>query len=105
MDRQFSLEDRNIWTSPVTGSSISPVSPATFERRLARTSTAAVSNYMDPCVKVKYKSTAHIDNGNPEKPTHQRKIIGRRLADLIRELGVEGVEVLDGDGDMVAVVY
>ena len=105
MDRQFSLEERKIWTSPVTGSSISPVSPATFERRLARTSAAAVSNYADQCARVKYNSTAHTDNENSEKPTHQRKIIGRRLVDLVRELGIEGVEVLDGDGDMVAVVY
>jgi hypothetical protein len=62
MDTQFSLEERKIWTSPVTGSSISPVSPATFERRLARTSDAAVSNYTDPCVKVRYKSTDHRAN-------------------------------------------
>jgi hypothetical protein len=55
MDRQFSLEERKIWTSPGTGSSISPVSPATFERRLARTSDAAVSNYIGPCTRVKYE--------------------------------------------------
>jgi len=67
MDRQFSLEERKIWTSPVTGSSISPVSPATFERRLARTSAAAVSNYTDPCARVNYKSTAQTGNENSEK--------------------------------------
>lgn len=48
MDRQFSFEDKKICTSPVAGSSISPVSPATLDRRLARTSDAAVSNYTKP---------------------------------------------------------
>lgn len=44
IETEFSLEDKNICTSPVSGSSISPVSLATFDLRLARTSAAAVSN-------------------------------------------------------------
>uniref|UniRef100_A0A0A9G0B9 Uncharacterized protein n=1 Tax=Arundo donax TaxID=35708 RepID=A0A0A9G0B9_ARUDO len=35
----------------------------------------------------------------------QRQVICRRLPDLVRELGIEGVKVLDGDDDMVAVVH
>jgi len=47
----------------------------------------------------------HTTNEISENAAHQWKIIGGRLADLVGELGVEGIEILDGDGDMVAVVY
>lgn len=35
---------KSICTSPISGSSISPLSPAILDLKLARTSTAAVSN-------------------------------------------------------------
>jgi hypothetical protein len=45
-----------------------------------------------------------MGNGS-ERRAHQRQVIGGRLPDPVGQLGVEGVEVLDGDGDMVAVVH
>lgn len=44
MDTEFSFDVRKTWTSPVTGSSISPESPAILDLKLASTSEAAVSN-------------------------------------------------------------
>lgn len=44
IDAGSSSEVSKICTSPVSGSSISPVSPATFDLKLAKTSAAAVSN-------------------------------------------------------------
>jgi hypothetical protein len=107
MDTQFSLEDRKICTSPVTGSSISPVSPATFDRRLARTSDPAVSNYVNPREELNTtsESTETEWKNSSERRTHQREVVRGRLPDPVGQLGVEGVEVLDGDGDMVAVVH
>jgi hypothetical protein len=104
METQFSLDPRKICTPPVTGSSISPVSPATLDRRLARTSAAAVSNYRN--THTKFNTTrARIIKREAKKTTHQRQVVSGRLPDLVGELGVEGVEVLGGDGDMVAVVH
>lgn len=45
MEIASSFEESRICTSPVTGSSISPVSVANFDCKLASTSAAAVSNY------------------------------------------------------------
>ena len=36
---------------------------------------------------------------------HQWQVVRGCLADPVSELGIEGVEVLNGDGDMVTVVH
>lgn len=45
MDAEFCLEDNRTWVSPVLGSSISPLSPATLDLRDTETSAAATSSW------------------------------------------------------------
>lgn len=55
--------------------------------------------------RVQYGRTEITKRKKIKKTTHQRQIISGRLPDLVGELRVEGIEVFDGDGDMVAVVH
>jgi hypothetical protein len=68
-----SLEVSRTCTSPVTGSSISPVSPATLDLKLTKTSAAAVSNY---------KTNTHTRQKPPQSPTVQ--LIASQPSNLLR---------------------